>query len=377
MAGKRQKTAGIQEALERRVLHGLACEWKTALWVLAPCHKKLMQAPLFRLADMTERLGCWYPVRREICLSRNLVLNHPWDAVREVLIHEVAHQFAHEVLGAHKESPHGPKFLQACRLLRANPKASGRYRPLDERLSRQVPGPEDKILVRVKKLMALAESENQHEAELAMAKAHELIGKYNLELLAHSEDRDFISVFVGRPALRRFREDYHLARLLQDFYFVYGLWVPAYVLEKQKMGRVLEISGTWQNTKIASYIYDFVQHYVDGQWATYNADKTLNRYRKTDFAVGIIEGFRSKLKQQIKGRGQGVEERGLIKLEDPLLMAYAAHRYPHTASFKRGGAGQDDDVLKDGMKVGKEMVISKGITERATGRRRLLDRPRS
>jgi len=374
MVSERRKTTNIQEALERRILHGLAWEWKTALWVLKPSHQRLMRLPLFSLREMTKRLGSWSRERREICLSRNLVLNHPWDAVREVLLHEMAHQFAEEALGACKEPPHGPKFLRACHLLRANPRASGTYRPLDERLSRESPSPEDKIMVRVKKLMALAESKNQHEAELAMAKAHELIGKYNLELLAHSEDRHFASLFVGKPALRRFREDYHLARLLQDFYFVYGLWVPAYVLEKGKMGRVLEISGTPQNTKIASYIHDFVQYYVDCQWETYNEDKALNRYRKTDFAVGIIEGFRSKLKQQVKGKKQVIEERGLIKLEDPLLLAYAAHRYPYTTSFKRGGGSQDDGILRDGMKVGKNMVISKGITEKAGSERLLLEK---
>jgi hypothetical protein len=373
MVSERHKTTNIQQALERRILHGLAWEWKTALWVLGPSHKSLMRMPLFSLRDMTKRLGCWSGDRREICLSRALVLNHSWDAVREVLLHEMAHQFADEALGAHHEPPHGPMFLRACHLLKANPRASGRYRPLDERLSRELPSQEDKIMVRVKKLMALAESKNQHEAELAMAKAHELIGKYNLKLLTHSEDRDFTSVFVGKPALRRFREDYHLARLLQDYYFVYGLWVPAYVLEKGKMGRVLEISGTLQNTKIASYIHEFVQHYVDGQWETYNEDKALNRYRKTDFAVGIIEGFRSKLKQQVQGK-QVTEERGLIKLEDPLLLAYAAYRYPHTTNFKRGGASQDDDVLRDGMKVGRKMVISKGITEQAKSKRLLLEK---
>ncbi|MDY6951341.1 MAG: DUF2786 domain-containing protein [Thermodesulfobacteriota bacterium] len=375
MVSKRHKTTNIQEALERRVLHGLAWEWKTALWVLGPSHKRRMRAPLFSLRDMTRRLGSWSRERREICLSRILVLNHPWDAVREVLLHEMAHQFAEEVLGACKEPPHGPKFRKACHLLRANPRASGTYRPLDERLSHALQSPEDKIMVRVKKLMALAESKNQHEAELAMAKAHELIGKYNLELLAHSEDRQFTSVFVGKPALRRFREDYHLARLLQDFYFVYGLWVPAYVLEKGKMGRVLEISGTLQNTRIAGYVHDVVQYYVDCQWDTYNEGKGLNRYRKTDFAVGIIEGFRSKLEGQVKKKRAVIEERGLITLEDPLLLAYAAYRYPHTTSFKRGASSQDDLILRDGMEVGRGLVISKGITEKARNKRLFLDKP--
>ena len=143
--------------------------------------------------------------------------------------------------------------------------------------------------------MALAESPNQHEAEAAMAKAHDLIAKYNLDLLSRTENRDFISLFVGRPALRHFAEDYSLAHLLQDFYFVQGIWVSSYVPEKRRMGRVLEISGTIPNVKMAGYVHDFVQRFIHSQWTEYNQDKGLNRYRLTDFAVGIIEGFRSKL----------------------------------------------------------------------------------
>ncbi len=65
------------------------------------------------------------PLNVVTCLSRNVVLNHSWDAVREILLHEMAHQFAEQVLGASNEPPHGPKFKRACYLLRANPSASG------------------------------------------------------------------------------------------------------------------------------------------------------------------------------------------------------------------------------------------------------------
>jgi len=90
----------IQEEIERRILHGLACEWEEALWVLDSPYEELMRKPLFSLGDMKSKLGEWSREKREICLSRNLVLNHSWDAVREVLLHEMAHQFADEVLGA-------------------------------------------------------------------------------------------------------------------------------------------------------------------------------------------------------------------------------------------------------------------------------------
>jgi hypothetical protein len=364
MKSQNEKTILIQEELERRILHGLSCEWENALETLNPPDKEKLRKPLFGLRDMKDKWGYWSGEANEISLSRDLVLNHPWDTICEILLHEMAHQYAEQALGGHDESPHGPKFKRACHLLRANPRASGNYKPLDERVLQLSLSPEDKIMARVKKLMALAQSQNRHEAESAMAKAHEFIAKYNVELLARDEDRHFVSVFVGYPALRHFREDYHLAGLLQDFYFVYGIWVPAYVLDKGKMGSVLEISGTIQNVRIASYVHDYVKRFIDSQWQRYNKKRGLNRYRKTDFAVGILEGFCSKLKSQDMQRKRHKGKLWLIKIEDPLLQEHVHYRYPYTASIRGKMYRGHKDVVRDGISIGKDLVISKGITEK-------------
>ena len=369
MSPKTQKKFFVQEELEHHILHGLSCEWETATWILDKSHRKLMRKPLFSLRDMKDKLGYWSSERHEICLSKKLVLDHSWDSIREVLLHEMAHQFAVEGFGAHDEPPHGPKFKKACYLLRANPEASGAYMPLDERIFHGSAGPEDRTALRIRKLLALAESRNQHEAEAALAKARELIAGYNIDLLAHDRNRGFVSVFVGRPALRHPREEYHLACLLQDYYFVHGIWVSAYVLNKGKMGRVLELNGTIQNVESAGYVYDFIKHFIDSQWDGYNKNKKLNRFRKTDFAVGIIEGFRSKLEIQ-KEENKKEDKLGLMKLADPLLKRFTVYRYPHTVSIRKKAASLDEVVLNDGMSIGRNLVIAKGITEK--GRRKLL-----
>ncbi len=358
--------------LERRILYGLSLEWEAALWVLPPPVRRRMAKPLFTLENLSSRLGYWHPGRAEIGLSRRLVLDYGWDSVREVLLHEMAHQMADQVLAAGAETPHGPKFHEACRLLRANPEASGRFRPLAERLQDEPLSDEDRRLLRIRKLMALAQSRNRNEAEAAMAKAHELMARYNLGVLERGRRRAFVSVFVGAPALRQQREVYHLARLLQDFYFVEGLWVPAFVLAHGKMGRVLEISGTRQNIQTASYVHDFVGHFIRRHWTAYNRDKGLNRYRLTDFAVGIIEGFRSKLQQHRGQKSEDPKTRLPLKIEDPQLRAYIADRYPRTRRFSRNVSNQDQTVLRDGMQIGREMVVSRGITEQSgAGRKRL------
>ncbi|MGD9280491.1 MAG: DUF2786 domain-containing protein [Desulfobacterales bacterium] len=362
----------VQQDMEYRILHGIACEWDAAWLGLDAATQPLIRRPTFAIKDLKNQWGNWSPQKREISLSRQLVLNYPWDSIRDVLLHEMAHQIAYQLWGAFGQMPHGTAFKRACQLLHIDSTASANYAPLQDRLLRDTSNVHDRRMLRVKKLLALAESKNRFEAEAAMTKAHELIARHNIGLIRHKGKRQFLSIFLGSPALRHPREDYHLANLLQDYYFVAGIWVPAYVIEKQKMGRVLEISGTVQNLKIAEYVHDFIVQFIDAQWLKYNHNKKLNRFRKTDFAAGIIEGFRSKLESNVVKRKITKDIFALVRKADPQLENYFTFRYPHTTSVKKTASRQDVRVLNDGKKIGKKLVIAKGISQRKDGKPHLI-----
>ncbi len=362
---KPKRSNGLRESLERRILHGLSLEWELARNTLDDRHRLLLtRKPLFSLGEMERKMGEWSSGKNEIRLSRSFVLNHPWDSVREVLKHEMAHQLAHRMLAGRREDPHGPVFQSACDLLRADPRASGGYPSFREQVFNRKHSEEDRIMQRVQKLLALAESANPHEAEAAMVKAHELIARHNIDLFDRKSERRFLSIFLGEPALRHTRDAYALAGLLMEFYFVEGIWTSAYVLEKGKMGRVLEISGTPQNIEMAEYVHGFVRHYIDAQWRTYNKDKGLTQHRKTDFAVGIINGFQSKLEPaQDRLADESPQTRALIRRGDPQLNRYFRRRYPRIRSIHRGPVRQDPEVYNDGVEAGEKLVISKGIAQ--------------
>lgn len=373
---KQAKLSGIQVALEHRILKGLSCEWDAALWVLDEPYHGMMKKPLFSLGNLSSAYGFWSREKKEIRISRNLVANHPWDAVRDVLRHEMAHQMADQVFHAVNEPAHGPVFQKACRLLRANPRASGTYPTLNEIVFQTKHDPGDAKLRQIKKLMALAESRNRYEAESAMAKAHELIAKYNIRALDNPGGRSIHSIFLGKPALRKSRDAYSLASLICDFYFVQGIWVPAFVVEKGKMGNVLEISGTVTNLQMADYVYHYIRRFIDSQWALYNIQKKITLHRKTDFAVGIIEGFRTKLAPVVSGdsRNSTTGNKDLVKSKDLQLKNYIAYRYPRTRKIYRSASFEDNGILKDGVQVGKTLVISKSISHTKTSNRLLTDK---
>ncbi|MGD9239434.1 MAG: hypothetical protein PVG69_05385, partial [Desulfobacterales bacterium] len=92
----------------------------------------------------------------------------------------------------------------------------------------------------------------------------------------------------------------------------------------------------------------------------------------TDFAVGIIEGFRDKLESGVIKKKAKKEIFALIQKGDPQLAKYFKFKYPHTATVKKGATHQDTRVIRDGKKLGKKLVIARGICQKKNGRVRLI-----
>ena len=87
----------------------------------------------------------------------------------------MAHQYVHEVLGKVDESAHGPAFRELCARLGIDAGAAGVP-------AAGAPSADDaRVLERIARLLALAESANVHEAQAAMNAAQRLMLKHNLE----------------------------------------------------------------------------------------------------------------------------------------------------------------------------------------------------
>jgi hypothetical protein len=311
----------------------------------------------------------WQGDRKTIVLSGRLVREFPWVSVREVLLHETAHQVADESLGG-DDTPHGPRFHEACRLLRADPRASGDVASIHQRLEGDSDRDGDRILSRVRKLLALGHGEGCHEAELAMAKVHAYMAKHNVSLLECGAKPDFLSMSIGAPVSRFAAEDYAMMGLLREFYFVSTVVIPAYVVSKGRMGRVIEASGRAENLKMAGYVYEFLKRTVDEQWTAFGSRVAGGRrHRKTDFAVGLVRGFREKLEsQKVTARNAASATQALVAKGDREAAAYLKARYPHLRSISRRGRRVDAEVVAAGAEVGRRTVLSKPIEGKRAGR---------
>ena len=186
-------------------------------------------------------------------------------------------------------------------------------------------------------------------------------------------DQEYHSIFLGKPRLRHFREAYHLAHLIQDFYFVQCMWIQAWVVEKDRMGRVLEISGTRKNITIAEYVHDTLCRYIDSAWDAYRRGKGLNRYAKPILPSVSSRGSRPRCKRRPHRQPTATTPVCPFAIEDHALTRYVSRRYPHVRSCRKQGAGYDARVLADGTEKGKKLVIAKGIARSDGFRDRRLE----
>lgn len=303
-----------------------------------------LTAPVLVLSDAASRLGRWVPAARRLELSRAMVLARPWPEVTSVIEHEMAHQFVSEVLGVHTEAPHGPTFQRVCGERGIDARAGGA--PLEA--ATEV----NRTLERVRKLLALAESPNQHEAELAMRKAHELMLRHNLDSLGAPHAYEIRH--LGDAGRRSSRVEVAIVSLLAEFFFVKVIRVPVYLPREARTGALYEISGTRPNVEMAGHVHAFLLATAERLWRDNRDDPRVRSGRdRVHYQAGVIGGFREKL---LSERG-GLQREGLVWVGDSELDRFYRRRHPRIVTRRRSvSLNRAHDA---GREAGRTVVLHK------------------
>lgn len=323
-----------------------------------------LRPPLFELRDGEQRLGHWSPAHRTIALSRRLVFSEPWGSVLEVLKHEMAHQYAHEVLGATDEVAHGPAFRSVCERMGIDAASAGLPAPGDAEGS-----PEARVLQRVAHLLALAESSNAHEAEAAMTAARRLMLRHNLDAASAGRAQSrYAFRHLGRPTGRIQEHERVLAGILSEHFFVEAIWVPAYRPAEGKRGSVLEVCGSSTNLELAAYVYDFVLRSAEACWREHRrARKLASNAERGAYLAGLTRGFDEKLRE---GERANASE-GLVWVGDPQLGAYFRRRHPYVRHVRYQGKGPSE-AFAEGRERGRKLVLHRPVSSGPSGATPLL-----
>jgi len=313
-----------------------------------------LRAPSFELVATGSRLGRWIAGTRVIELARSLFLEHGWGVLVEVLKHEMAHQYVTEVLAVHDESSHGPAFRKVCEERGFDARAAG-----VPRASGDNPSP---ILDRIAKLLALAESQNEHEAQAAMSAAQRLMLKHNIEAISTGRASAYTHRHLGRPSGRLSESQRLLAAILSEHFFVEVIWVPIWRPLEAKRGSVMEVCGTVDSVELAEYVHSFLTDTSERLWREHKQKNAIQSDAgRRSYLAGVMSGFREKLElERRKNQSQGLVWAGDAELSD-----YFRRRHPHVR-WGKYRSERGTEAYARGREAGRNIVLHRGVRGKST-----------
>lgn len=344
-------------------------EYEEIVWY----YKAPLKLPVIQIADLKSRWGQWDPFFRTITLSRNLITQHSWDVVLEVLKHEMAHQYVSEVLKAPDDNTHGELYKEACEELGVAgwaSKATGEIPEVIPTLRERVLNPEDeRLLARAEKLLALAQSGNEHEALLAMQRVRELYTKHDLERLRASKRGTMDSLIICRKRLRMEPHEAMIYTILNEHFFVRVVHTSLFHAVDLKKYKAAELLGTRENLLMAEYVFYFLLKQCELLWKEHQKSTGTSARLKRSYQLGVLHGFSEKLSHQ-GVQAKVSQDLGMTLAESKALIAqakveiqdYVGHRFPRIATRSQRSPRVDGATFSRGQSAGRSINLHRGVT---------------
>ena len=294
--------------------------------------------------------------RYEIGLNKSLM----YAAKNEVICNILRHELAHLITFLHwgREVPtHGKEFRSICQSYGWGKQVWSAK--LDLKLANDyIEGDigHEKIIAKVKKLLALADSDNIHEAEMATLKANQLLIQYNLSALdKDDQDTGFDELYVRKIfQIKRATSKYQaICKILQSFY-VY----PIFNYGSAQV--TLEVTGTKENVLIAEYVAQFLDEELE---RLYGKSGLKGIHQKKSFMQGVAEGYELKY-QQYQSQLNTQNQQGLVVIKNQLQQSIRKIYRNLTHQYITSRYDQNAKAL--GQISGKLLTIHKGVQNNST-----------
>lgn len=256
-------------------------------------------------------LGLFEPNLHRIGLHKQLFFYQDEKILKDTLRHELAHlyHFLTEPRTYHQHK-HGKNYHDICKKFGWGESVCKALVQTNDIVNFQ----NEKILSKIKKLMALTTSFNVYESELATAKANELLIKHNLTFFDrkdHDEDYIFVKRILSGKVICA--KQTAIIAILQKF-----LVIPV-INRKNDRTFYIEVTGRKVNVELAHYMADYLDIEFDRLWK--EALKKHMGVKKSSFMTGLGEGYLEKIKLRSATYSEQLQ---LIDthLEDQLKFAY-------------------------------------------------------
>lgn len=346
-------------------------------------HQLALAPPVIEIFSSARHLGEWHQATQTIKISSHLILHHPWLVTINVLKHEMAHQLC--AAEGSPEAGHGPIFQAACaRLGVPPPYRSGRGDTpalfTDLESDSQLVQEGRRFFAKVEKLLALAQSPNEHEAALAMQKANALIERYNLQQLASEAKSHYTHAIINLHKQSVSGCQRSICTILRDFFFVRIIQSQAYDPLSDQHHKTIELFGRAENVAVAEYCYHFLERELALLWGRNKSrfqGQTLRQ--KNSYCLGVLHGFHQKLKEQQAAKpamrtapSLPAAARALTVITDPDLDEFIGQRFPRLRTVRRAGGQINRSTYSHGAADGKNIILRQGVAGQDGNQGRLL-----
>ena len=155
------------------------------------------------------------------------------------------------------------------------------------------------IIEKIRKLLALAESSNEHESALAMEMAGRLLKRHNIQQLYENEQKNYVYAIINSKRKRIEEYQRRIIVVLTKFFYVKALCSSLYDPLRDETHKTFEIFGKKENVEIAEYCYHFLEQKLSSFWQQ-NCSKFNGNTRiaKKSYYLGLLQGFSEKLLDQ-------------------------------------------------------------------------------
>lgn len=331
-----------------------------------------LELPILVINESRKQLGSWSATDRMLSLSRFLISDHPWSLTLQVLKHEMAHQICSELQGR-EDVAHGPLFREACNRLGLDIAFHRAGADLSETLYSSDPGtattePGRQIIDKVRKLLALGQSANEHEAALAMQRARELLERHRLDFASLAEQQQLVhrTINTGSQTLPAHRKS--ICALLESQFGVRVICASLYEPLADCSLKTIELLGPEEDVAIAEHCYHFLENRLEVLWQQ-------NRHRfpggglraRKSYFLGILAGFQQNLRRSpavktpLPEQGPAPTSKLPSLRAEERLDAFVAWRFPRLSRRRGRPVSMHGEAYRQAVATGRELTLHRPV----------------
>ena len=288
----------------------------------------------------------------EIGLNQALLKITNTETILDILRHELAHYFTYIAYRSdyHNLAPHGLEFRSVCEEMDWGQHISKPTLDLSLVPSAQS---DEKVLKRVKALLNLSESSNEHESKLATLKANKLLLKHNLSLFDGPSEETFYrtSIFSVK---RKNAKMQAMGSIIEHFnvktYYSYGESIVS-----------LKAYGRKTHLDLALYLAEFLDSEMERLWRLAKNRDSLSGLRdKNSFFIGLALGYTKKVQDLRNEEFTPSEKKSLVLIEKEVDRHF--NRDIQGLGASRSQASLSWSSMESGESYGRNLSLHRPVT---------------